>query len=129
MKEIEINYGKLNVWLHTSGMSVTVEALETLKRIGQAYGIYSMAGERSRHRLSIEEEPEWALVLQEDTSYHGSPNWETERVITTDPRRIEAYSKFRELLTTIEELEREEEITARTSKNNLKKEGNRSNER
>ena len=108
MKEIEIKSGKLNVWLASGGMSVTAEALPLLKQIGQAYGIYSLESERARCRIMVAEEPERALVLQEDTGYHGRPEWETTRVITTDPKRIDAYTEFCKLVKICQELDRDE---------------------
>lgn len=90
-------------------MSVTVDAMETLKKIGELYGLYSPCEEMRDRRVMYEETPTPALVIQEDISYHGSPCWETKSTLTTDPDRIKQYCAFGDLLDYIKQSEREPE--------------------
>ena len=87
--------------MNATGFSVTVDALETLKIVGIAYGVYDHA----------EDLP--ALVVQDDVSLHGSPFWETVRTITDDPERIRQYVAFRETLKMFQQIEREREVVQR----------------
>lgn len=90
-------------------MSVTVDAMETLKKIGELYGLYSPCEEMRDRRVMYEDKPVPALVIQEDISYHGSPCWETTSTLTTDPARIKQYRAFEEMLNYIKQTEREAE--------------------
>lgn len=93
--------------LSGGGMCVTVDAMETLKKIGELYGMYSSCEEMRDTRVMYEEEPVPSLVIQEDISYHGSPYWKTVRTLTTDPDRIKWYRTFEEILDYINGVERE----------------------
>lgn len=61
--------------MNSTGFSVTVEALETLKIIGIAYGVYDHAEDLRDCRVTLENGERPALVVQEDVSLHGSPFW------------------------------------------------------
>ena len=74
--------------MNATGFSVTVDALETLKIVGIAYGVYDHAEDLRDCRVTLENGERPALVVQEDVSLHGSPFWETVRTITDDPERI-----------------------------------------
>ena len=82
--------------MNATGFSVTVDALETLKIVGIAYGVYDHAEDLRDCRVTLENGERPALVVQEDVSLHGSPFWETVRTITDDPERIRQYVAFRE---------------------------------
>ena len=61
--------------MNSTGFSVTVDALETLKIVGIAYGVYDHAEGICRDCCRV---THWrmvttALVVQEDVSLHGSP--------------------------------------------------------
>lgn len=84
--------------MNATGFSVTVDALETLKIVGIAYGVYDHAEDLRDCRVTLENGERPALVVQEDVSLHGSPFWETVRTITDDPERIRQYVAFRETL-------------------------------
>lgn len=77
--------------MNATGFSVTVDALETLKIVGIAYGVYDHAEDLRDCRVTLENGERPALVVQEDVSLHGSPFWETVRTITDDPERIRQY--------------------------------------
>ena len=89
--------------------STTVNALEALKEIGMAYGVYSRAEESRDCRVMLLEGDRPALVVQEDISHHGSPQWETVRTVTDDPRQIQRYMAFRDMMKMFREMEREME--------------------
>ena len=92
---------------------VTVDALETLKIVGIAYGVYDHAEDLRDCRVTLENGERPALVVQEDVSLHGSPFWETVRTITDDPERIRQYVAFRETLKMFQQIEREREVVQR----------------
>ena len=82
---------------------VTVDALSAFKAVGNALGLnFARADERDMrvHLGGLPEMP--ALELQQDISLHGSPCWDTIRVLETDPKRIEDYMKFQEMLDIVE---------------------------
>ena len=87
--------------------STTVNALEALKEIGMAYGVYSRAEESRDCRVMLLEGERPTLVVQEDISHHGSPQWETVRAITDDSWHIQRYMAFRDMLSMLRELDRE----------------------
>ena len=77
------------VHISTEQVYTTVDALEALKAIGLAYGLYSRAEERRGQRVHLaDRDGHTALVVQEDFSCHGSPCWETVRTLTEDVLRI-----------------------------------------
>lgn len=59
--------------MNATGFSVTVDALETLKIVGIAYGVYDHAEDLRDCRVTLENGERPALVVQEDVSLHGSP--------------------------------------------------------
>ena len=68
------------VHISTGSIYTTVDALEAMKCIGVAYGIYSHAEEFRGQRVMLDEGGDHlALVVQEDVSLHGSPQWKTIR--------------------------------------------------
>ena len=98
------------VHISTGSIYTTVDALEAMKCIGLAYGLYSHAEEVRDQRIMLDEgggHP--ALVVQEDVSYHGSPRWETVRTLTDDPRQVQRYLAFRDTLKMLREMDREQE--------------------
>ena len=99
--------------MNATGFSVTVDALETLKIVGIAYGVYDHAEDLRDCRVTLENGERPALVVQEDVSLHGSPFWETVRTITDDPERIRQYVAFRETLKMFQQIEREREAVNR----------------
>ena len=98
------------VHISTGSIYTTVDALEAMKCIGLAYGLYSHAEEFRDQRVMLDEGGDHpALVVQEDVSHHGSPLWETVRTLTDDPRQIQRYLAFRDTLKMLREIDREQE--------------------
>ncbi len=95
----------------TSGSIYTiVDAMEALKCIGLAYGLYSRAEDSRDQRVRLEDGDHPALVVQEDISRHGSPLWKTVCTITDDPKQINRYLTFRETLKIIRQMEAERSV-------------------
>lgn len=119
--------------LNGGGMSVTVDALETLKKIGIEYGLYSHREDDRGYRVMYEEKPNPALVIQENISYHGSPCWDTISTLTTDPERISQYRAFKNLVVSIQKMEQVAEPVPsplnQQNNNNQKKKGKLNYER
>ena len=91
------------VHISTEQVYTTVDALEALKAIGLAYGLYSRAEELRGQRVHLTgDEGHTALVVQEDFSCHGSPCWETVRTLT-----------FRDVLRIVQQRDREERLPAK----------------
>lgn len=98
------------VHISTGSIYTTVDALEAMKCIGLAYGLYSHAEEFRDQRVMLDEGGDHpALVVQEDISRHGSPLWETVRTLTDDPRQIQRYLAFRDTLKMMREMDLERE--------------------
>lgn len=98
------------VHINTGSIYTTVDALETMKCIGVAYGLYSHAEEFRGQRVMLDEGGDHpALVVQEDVSHHGTPLWETVRTLTDDPRQIQRYLAFRDTLKMMREMDLERE--------------------
>ena len=98
------------VHISTGGIYTTVDALEAMKVIGMAYGLYDHAEEFRDQRVMLDEGGDHpALVVQENVSHHGSPLWETVRTLTDDPRQIQRYLAFRDTLKMLREMDREQE--------------------
>ena len=96
------------VHISTGSIYTTVDALEAMKCIGLAYGLYSHAEEFRDQRVMLDEGGDHpALVVQEDVSRHGTPLWETVRTLTDDPRQIQRYLAFRDTLKMMREMDRE----------------------
>ena len=96
------------VHIGTGSVYTTVDALEALKCIGMAYGLYDHAEDLQHARVRLEEGEHPALVVQEDVSHHGSPMWETVRTITDDPEQIHRYLAFRESVKMVRQIEIEQ---------------------
>lgn len=102
------------VHISTEQVYTTVDALEALKAIGLAYGLYSRAEELRGQRVHLTGgEGHTALVVQEDFSCHGSPCWETVRTLTEDPAEIQQYMAFRDVLRIVQQRDREERLPAK----------------
>ena len=87
-----------------------LDALEAMKYVGLAYGLYSHAEESRDQRVMLDEGGDHpALIVQEDVSLHGSPLWETVRTLTDDPRQIQRYLAFQDTLKMMREMDREQE--------------------
>ena len=98
------------VHISTGSIYTTVDALEAMKCIGVAYGLYSQAEEFGGQRVMLDEGGDHpALVVQEDVSRHGTPLWETVRTLTNDPRQIQRYLAFRDTLKMMREMDLERE--------------------
>ena len=101
------------VHISTGSVYTTVDALEALKAIGIAYGLYSRAEEQRDSRVMLEDGEHPALVVQEDVSLHGSPLWKIARVITDDPEQIKRYMAFRNTVQIIRKMEIEQSRESR----------------
>lgn len=110
------------VHISTGSVYTTVDALEALKCIGLAYGIYDHAEELRNARVRLEDGDKPALVVQEDISHHGTPLWETVRVITDDLEQIHRYLAFRETVKIVRQMEIELDCQSREKKAPQKKE-------
>lgn len=97
------------VHISTGSVYTTVDALHALKCVGLTYGLYDYAENIRGARVILEEGDKPALVVQSDISHHGSPLWETIRVITDDPEQIHRYLAFREVVKMIRQMEIERE--------------------
>jgi hypothetical protein len=92
------------IHISTGSVYATVDALEALKAIGITYGLYSRDEEQRGCRVMMEDGEFPALVVQEDKSLHGSPCWETVRMVTNDPEQIKRYMAFRNTVQMIRKL-------------------------
>ena len=92
----------------------TVDALEALKCIGLVYGLYDHCEDLRNCRVTMEGGDIPALVVQKDISHHGTPLWETVRMVTNDPEQIKRYMAFRNTVQMIRKLDIEQ---ARESRN------------
>ena len=123
------------VHISTERVYTTVDALEALKAIGLAYGLYSRAEELRGQRVHLAgRDGHTTLVVQEDFSCHGSPCWETVRTLTEDPTEIQQYMAFRDVLRIIQQRDRGERLpaerrTGNSSPEHPPKQGGRSHER
>ncbi len=98
------------VHISTGGIYTTVDALEAMKVIGMAYGLYDHAEEFRDQRVMLDEGGDHpALVVQENVSHHGSPLWETARTLTDDPQQVQRYLAFRDTLKMMRQMDREQE--------------------
>ena len=98
------------VHISTGNVYTTVDALEAMKVIGIAYGLYNHAEEFRGQRVMLDEGGDHpALVVQEDISHHGTPLWETVRTLADDPRQIQRYLAFRDTLKMLREMDLERE--------------------
>ena len=102
------------VHISDSGIYTTVDALEAMKAVGIAYGLHHHAEEERGRRVMLYEGGERpALVIEADTSYHGSPTWDQVCILTDDPKQIARYLAFQDALKIVKEMELEpEKITS-----------------
>lgn len=87
-------------------VAVYADALDALKSIGEAAGLYYSGYEKDRAcRIMVREDShkQRILVLEEDISLHGSCEWRYSKTLTDDQKRIDAYLAFHETLKTIHE--------------------------
>lgn len=101
------------IHISTGSVYTTVDALEALKCVGLAYGLYDHAEEFRDARVRLEAGDRPALVVQENVSHHGIPLWETVRVITDDPEQIKRYMAFRNTVQIIRMMEIEQSRESR----------------
>ena len=79
--------------------TIIVDPVDTLWEIGYALGLAYPQEKNRGVRVCLGGLPEMpALELQQDISCHGSPCWDTVRVLETDPKKIEEFKKFHEIL-------------------------------
>lgn len=97
------------VHISTGSVYTTVDALEALECVGFAYGIYSPAEGRRNYRVKLEGGDRPALIMQENVSHHGTPLWETIKVVTDDPEQIKRYMAFRNTVQMIRKLDIEQD--------------------
>ena len=102
------------IHISTGSVYTTVDALEALKCIGLVYGLYDHCEDLRNCRVTMEGGDIPALVVQKDISHHGTPLWETVRIITDDPEQIKRYMAFRNTVQMIRKLDIEQ---ARESRN------------
>ena len=101
------------VHISDSGIYTTVDALEAMKAVGIAYGLHHHAEEERGRRVMLYKGGDRpALVIEADTSYHGSPMWDQVCILTDDPKQIQRYMAFQDTLKMLKEMEREKEITS-----------------
>ena len=101
MKNFRIPNPEIRVTPHEKSTTIEVKAntLDTLKEIGHSLGItYRVNRDERIHIVYDKSNKPIKLVLEEDISYHGSPCWDTKRVLTEDPVQIEAYLNFKKLI-------------------------------
>lgn len=101
------------IHISTGSVYTTVDALEALKCVGLAYGLYDHAEELRDARVRLEAGDRPALVVQENVSHHGTPLWETVRVITDDPEQIKRYMAFCNTVQMIRKMEIELALESR----------------
>lgn len=101
------------VHISATGVYTMVDALEALKCIGLAYGLYDHCEDLRDCRVMMEGGDTPALVVQEDVSHHGTPLWETARMITNDPEQIKRYMAFRNTVQMIRKLDIERDRESR----------------
>lgn len=102
------------IHISTGSVYTTVDALEALKCIGLVYGLYDHCEDLRNCRVTMEGRDIPALVVQKDISHHGTPLWETVRMVTNDPEQIKRYMAFRNTVQMIRKLDIEQ---ARESRN------------
>lgn len=100
------------IHIGTGSTYTDVDALEALKVIGMAYGLYDHAEELRDCRVILQEGEHPALVVQGDVSCHGRPLWETVRTVTDDPKHIQRYMAFRDTVKMVRQIEMEMEHPA-----------------
>ena len=102
-KEIILQDGKISMGFR-GGITVTADALKTLKQIGVAYGMYSEYEELPDMRVELVKEPVRELVVVARTS----SGWAKSHTLARDPKTIERYLAFRMLYKDLVAFEQEE---------------------
>jgi len=110
------------IHISTGSVYTTVDALEALKCIGLVYGLYDHCEDLRNCRVTMEGGDIPALVVQKDISHHGTPLWETVRIITDDPEQIKRYMAFRNTVQMIRKLDIEQTREFRQETHPKKKE-------
>ena len=124
-KNITITKKSVSVNMGGGEMQVTIDALEALKLVGYAYGLYNSYEDKQNYRVMYQNEPSPTLVVQKDVSLDGNHYWNPVGVLTEDPQLIERYLEFRHMLGTIRQMELEAQRSApnnkRCTQNNAKR--------
>lgn len=110
------------IHISTGSVYTTVDALEALKCIGLVYGLYDHCEDLRNCRVTMEGGDIPALVVQKDISHHGTPLWETVRMVTNDPEQIKRYMAFRNTVQMIRKLDIEQARESRQETPPKKKE-------
>lgn len=103
-KEIVLKDGKVSIGFG-GGITVTADALKTLRQIAIAYGIYSDYEESPDLRVELVKEPVRELAVMAKTS----TSWQKIHTLTRDSKAIDRYLAFRMLYRELLALEHEEE--------------------
>lgn len=76
-----------------------VALIPVLKHLGSKFRVCFYADEDRDRRVVVSGLPEMpAIELQEDISHHGSPCWDTVKILSTDPKDIEDFKLFSKVL-------------------------------
>ena len=110
------------IHISTGSVYTAVDALEALKCIGLVYGLYDHCEDLRNCRVTMEGGDIPALVVQKDISHHGTPLWETVRMVTNDPEQIKRYMAFRNTVQMIRKLDIEQARESRQETPPKKKE-------
>lgn len=101
-KEIILQDGRISMGFR-GGITVTADALRTLKQIGIAYGMYSEYEELPDVRVELTKEPRELVVAARTAS-----GWTKSHTLSRDPKTIERYLAFRMLYKDLVAFEQEE---------------------
>lgn len=84
-----------------TGILLKCGATDALKDIGAALQLYFWPNGQRGRRIILSQCPITALELQEDISHHGTPMWDTVKIISTDPKFIDEYFLFQRVLAAV----------------------------
>ena len=101
-KEIILQEGKISMGFR-GGITVTADALKTLKQIGIAYGMYSEYEELPDVRVELMKEPRELAVMARTSS-----GWAKSYTLSRDNKVIDRYLAFRMLYKDLVAYEQEE---------------------
>lgn len=107
-KEIILQDGKISIGFR-GGLTVQADALNTLRQIGIAYGMYSEYEDSPDVRVELIKEPVRELAVMVNTGNPNSSAWTKSHTLTRDARVIDRYLAFRMLYRELCAQEREEE--------------------
>ena len=102
-KEIILQEGKISMGFR-GGITVTADALKTMKQIGIAYGMYSEYEELPDVRVELTKEPRELVVMARTSS-----GWAKSHTLSRDNKVIDRYLAFRMLYKDLVAYEQEEE--------------------